>query len=139
MASCAQTCCNLIILILIIYFFGINRILDGITYIIDYIPLLNTPLSWLLTIAKFIINHFPFYYIYVIIICILNIVLQLFLSESMSRGMIYRGDGVSEIFGKVVICFVLPMIGNLILIDWDLVGFLIMPFLMASTAQIVKA
>lgn len=68
--------CYFMVTTIVLYYIGFDYILDTFATIVSYIPLLHWPLGIIIDFMKSIIHFVPFYYIYVILICIINVFYQ---------------------------------------------------------------
>lgn len=111
---------------------GWNNILDFVGRVIEYIPLLNYPLGLGLRVVRAVFSFLSFYYLYAVVITLLNILYQAFLYSAHRYRPDARNKPYEAIIGIVVSCL-LPLLVSSILIDWDLVVSLYLPFHVAAT------
>lgn len=127
--SCASSCCVFIVIFALVYFVGFNNLLDFVVTVTENIPLIGRLIALVFSLLSTVISFVPFYWLYVILICGLNIAYQLFFESSIRRT--FRQNQISEVLYIMALGFVLPTAVSLVLINSNLVVYLIMPFHLA--------
>lgn len=127
--GCASDCCVFIVIFALIYFIGFNNLLDFVVTVTENIPLIGRLITFLFSLLSTIISYIPFYWLYVVLICGLNIAYQLFFESSLRRT--FRQNQISEVLYIMALGFVLPTAISLFLINSNLVVYLFMPFHLA--------
>ena len=125
--------CFYVVAIILIYYIGFFNILDMFADVISYIPVFNWPLGIIIDFVRMVFSFIPFYYIYAILICMFNVLFQFFVVEAMFRHRPNRKQ-LLETFMVILISFLAPVFVSMILINWEIVISLIVPFHLAATA-----
>ena len=133
--NCCEAMCGWAIIFIFVYLVGFNNILDFILSIVEWIPIVHYPIEWFISIIKFLFNTLPFYYLYVILICGLNVLYYVIFQ----RDLRYGANRVEpKYIGFVVlVCLIIPNVISLILVNWNVVFYFILPFHMAAAAFFV--